>query len=203
MAGTARGRPARTPEQIAEMRAHIASCALDLFHAEGYVGISMRRLASEAGCTPMTLYKYFENKFEILGTLWAGVLGELFDRLDGVAAASSDPEQRLTAVANGYVEFWLEHRDHYYLVFMSGGITQEDVSRFMGDEAVLTRFDLFRSCIADLLAPSATPDDIEVKAEVLVCGLNGIAQALITLSGYPWADATALVQALTSGLLDR
>ena len=55
----------------------------------------------------------------------------------------------------------------------------------------------------DLLEPSATPDDIEVKAEVLVCGLNGIAQALITLSGYPWADATALVQALTSGLLDR
>ena len=65
----ARGRPARTPEQVAEMRAHIASCALELFSREGFAAISMRRLAQESGCTPMTLYKYFQNKFEILGTL--------------------------------------------------------------------------------------------------------------------------------------
>lgn len=59
----------------------------------------MRRLAHESGITPMTLYKYFENKFEILGTLWADVLSEVFDRLDALAANESDPAARLNAVA--------------------------------------------------------------------------------------------------------
>ena len=84
-----RGRPTLTPDQIGVMRAHIASCALDLFHREGFAGISMRRLASEAGCTPMTLYKYFANKFDILRMLWNDVFSELFDRLDRVAAAET------------------------------------------------------------------------------------------------------------------
>ncbi len=185
------------------MRAHIASNALELFREEGYVAISMRRLASEAGCTPMTLYKYFENKFEILSMVWTHVLGELFDQLDRVAAAEPDPERRLGVVADGYVEYWLENRDSYYLVFMSGGITQEDVTRFMGDESLIGRFDLFRSCIAEVLGERAGPDDIQVRSEVLVCALNGIAQGLVTMSGYPWADPETLVRRVTTSALDR
>ena len=61
-----RGRPARSSKQIADMRAHISACALRLFEDEGYAAISMRRLAQEAGCTAMTLYKYFDNKIDIL-----------------------------------------------------------------------------------------------------------------------------------------
>ena len=202
-ARTARGRPVLTPEQVADARAHIASCALDLFHEEGYAGISMRRLAREAGCTPKTIYRYFENKFEILRTLWSDVLEELFDGLDGVATAESDPIARLDAVAAGYVEFWLEHRDHYFLVFMSGGITQDDVSSFMGDEELLGRFDLFRSCITEVLGEGAEPEDVRVRSEVLVCGLNGVAQALVTMSGYPWSDPNTLVEGVTSWATSR
>jgi AcrR family transcriptional regulator len=185
------------------MRSHIASRALELFAEEGYASISMRRLAQESGCTPMTIYKYFENKFEILSMLWADVLGDVFDRLDGLAAAASDPVARLAAVAEGYVEFWLEHRDHYYLVFMSGGITQADVGSFMGDPVVMSRFDVFRSCIADALGEGAEHEDVRVRTEVLVCGLNGIAQGLVTMSTYPWAAPRTLVRGVISGVLSR
>jgi AcrR family transcriptional regulator len=195
--GSGRGRPARTPQQIADMRAHIASRALELFREHGYVGISMRRLAAEAGCTPMTLYQYFENKFEILRTLWADVLGELFDRLDATATAERDPVVRLDVISQQYVEFWLDRREHYYLVFMSGGITQDDVALVMGDEALIARFDLFRRCIADVLGNEHPPEDTQLRSEVLVCGLNGVAQGLITMSGYPWSDPTALVRTMT------
>ena len=197
----ARGRPARTPAHVAEMRAHISSCALNLFRDEGFASISMRRLAHESGITPMTLYKYFENKFEILGTLWADVLSEVFDRLDALAANESDPAARLNAVAEGYVEFWLAHRDRYYLVFMSGGITQADVSSFMSDAALIGRFDVFRSCVAAALGERAEQEDIRVRSEALVCGLNGITLGLITMSGYSWAAPKALVQATTTGVL--
>lgn len=183
------------------MRGHIASCALRLFQDRGYEGISMRRLADEAGCTTMTLYRYFENKFEILRMLWTGVIEELFDRLDGLAAAEPDPVARLDAVAEGYVDFWLGHRDHYFLVFMSGGITQDDVDLFVADAELLGRFDLFRACIAAALDDGVAPEEVQVRSEVLVCGLNGIAQGLITISGYPWAAPGTLVSAVTRGVL--
>jgi AcrR family transcriptional regulator len=192
-AQSSRGRPTRSPEQIAEMRAHIASCALSLFRADGYAGVSMRRLATEAGCTPMTLYQYYENKFEILGGLWSAVLGEVFDQLEALAAGESDPAERLRRVSEGYVEAWVGRRDDYYLVFMSGDVSQDDVTRFMGDDAVLARFDLFRSCIAEAVGPAASADELQVRAEVLVCSLNGIAQALVTMSGYPWPAVSTLV----------
>ena len=197
----ARGRPALTSAQIAEMRAHIARRALELFREKGFGGISMRQLAHDSGCTPMTLYKYFENKFDILRMLWADVLCELFDELDRVARDHADPAARLEALAEGYVEFWLTHRDHYFLVFMSSGISQADVSSFMGDEAITARFAIFRTCIAAALGERTEAQDIRVRAEVLVLGLNGITQGLITISGYPWATPKVLVNELTTAVL--
>lgn len=79
------------------MRIPTRVSSLELFSQEGFAAVSMRRLAQESGCTPMTLYKYFKNKFEILGMLWADVLGDLFDRLDRLAATESDPVVRLGA----------------------------------------------------------------------------------------------------------
>lgn len=196
-----RGRPAHTPTQVADVRAHIAARALDLFAKEGYAGISMRRLATEAGYTPMTLYKYFENKFAILRMLWSDVFIAMFDQLDSVAAAEKNANRRLEAVAMGYVEFWLDHRDHYFLVFMSGGISQDDVSLFMADEKLLARFDLLRSCIADTFCEKPSPEELRVRGEVLLCGLNGVAQALITMSGYPWSDRQVLVRGVIAGAL--
>ncbi len=196
-----RGRPVRSPEHIAETRAHIAACALNLFHQEGYAAISIRRLALESGCTPMTLYKYFENKFDILRTLWADVIGELFDGLDDIAAGEPDPVARLYAVAQGYVAFWLQHRDHYFLVFMSGGITQDDVRAFVDDAVLITRFDLLRTCLADARADGIEASKLGAKSELLFCALNGIAQGLITISGYPWPEPETLVRGAVDGAL--
>ena len=86
----ARGRPAQSERQIAEMRARITGCALRLFEEEGFAAVSMRRIATEAGCTVMTVYKYFERKIDILRELWAQVFEELFDVLERRAAQHTD-----------------------------------------------------------------------------------------------------------------
>ncbi|TCP61583.1 TetR family transcriptional regulator [Rhodovulum bhavnagarense] len=196
-----RGRPARSATQVADMRAHIAAAALKLFQSEGYAAVSMRRLAGEAGCTPMTLYSYFENKIDILRALWADVLAELFDGLDRIAAAEPDPVARLNAVAQGYVAYWLTHRDHYFMIFMSGGLTRADVTGFVQGDAALARFDLFRICLAQALGDGPPPQDLRVKSEALLCALNGTAHNLITIGGYDWATPEALVQEAVAGLL--
>ena len=196
-----RGRPARTTAQIAKTRAQIRAAALRLFQAEGYAAVSMRRLANEVGCTPMTLYSYFENKIDILHALWDEVLSDLFDRLDRIAAAEPDPVERLHAVARGYVHYWLTHRDHYFMVFMSGGLTRADVTGYVRGDQVLARFELFRTCLADVLGPDTNPPELRVKSEALLCALNGTAHNLITIGGYDWLPPDDLVrEAVTAAL---
>jgi AcrR family transcriptional regulator len=196
-----RGRPARSSEQIADMRGHISACALRLFQDEGYAAISMRRLAQEAGCTAMTLYKYFDNKIDILRTLWADVFDELFDELERTADQENEPVARLNAIATGYVSYWLEHREHYFMVFMSGGVSQSDVVGFVSDAALLARFDMLRTNLDFALGGDTNAEELRLKSELLLCMLNGIAHNLITINGYPWSDPEKLVRQATGGLL--
>lgn len=199
--GRTRGRPALSASQVADMRSHISGCALKLFQEFGYGAVSMRRLAEEAGCTPMTIYRYFEGKIDILRALWAEVFAELFDGLDRIAAAEADPIERLNAVALGYVAYWQDHREHYFMVFMSSGITDADVSLFVGGEPVVGRFNLFRECLAGALGPGTAPEEIELKGQLLLCILNGIGQNLMTISAYPWAPPKTLVRAAVATLV--
>lgn len=197
----ARGRPSRSPKQIEHMRAHIAACAMRLFEAEGFEAVSMRRLAQEAGCTVVTLYQYYDRKIDVLRDLWAQVFGELFDGLDAIAARETKPLGRLNAVAFGYVDFWLQQRDRYFMVFMSSGVSQDDVSVFVADDPVLSRFDLFRTCLSEALGTGATQAALTLKTQLLLCGLNGVAHNLVTISGFPWAAPKRLVRGVVDGVL--
>jgi AcrR family transcriptional regulator len=196
-----RGRPNRSAEQIAEMQTRIVERAYAMFLSEGFDAISMRRLASEVGCTVMTVYRYYPRKIDILRALWLRIFATMFDGLDQIAAATNDPAERLRRVAMGYVQFWLDRRDHYFLVFMSSNVEQADVSIFVQDDVLLARFDIFRASIAAAL-PRATPDSaLVLKSELLISSLNGIAQNLITISGYHWSAPEQLVDAAVRGAL--
>ena len=197
-----RGRPQRTERQIADMREQIASCALRLFQEEGYEAISMRRLAKEASLTPMTLYKYYDSKIDILRSLWAEVFVELFDELDQIAAKESDLRVRIHSVALRYVTYWLDNPDHYFLVFMSKGISQTEVRGFVEADATLTRFDLLRDCLVRALGDRVDLPMKRLKSELLLCALNGIAHNLITISSYPWSDTEELVRTAIDGLVE-
>lgn len=196
-----RGRPARSPAQIDDMRLHIAACARRLFQQEGYAAVSMRKLAAEAGCTTKTVYAYFPAKIDILSLLWSEVLTMLFDRLDAWAESEPEPVARLEAIAQAYVAYWLEHRDQYFLVFMSAGLSRPDVEGFVATGTSRARFDLFTRCLKDARAHSAGDTTLQERSETLVCALNGIAQALITISGHPWSSPEALVRRAVQGAL--
>lgn len=195
-----KGRPVRSPQQAESVRAHISSSAFRLFREEGYPAVSMRRLAQEAGCTVMTLYRYYPRKIDILRDLWSEVFCDLFDSLAEQTRSMESPAKRLEAVSKGYVDYWLDRREHYFLVFMSSGVSQADVSVFVEDDAILKRFGLFRESLAAAL-PGISDEALALKSDLLLCTLNGIAHNLITISAFPWAEPGDLVRAATSGIL--
>ena len=143
-----RGRPPLSEAERADVRQRIAEAARDLFQREGYARVSIRKIAKAVGYTPMAIYRYYASKLEILQTLWGGVFAAAFAEVDAVAP-QPNPTAQLVAIATAYVRYWIEHPEHYRLVFMAEGVTQPDVSVFLDDPEIIARFAVFAVGPAD------------------------------------------------------
>ena len=84
-------RRALTPDEIQSFRNRATEAATALFAQHGVEGVSMRRLAAEMGCSPMTLYRYFENRDELFATVRTAAFRRFADRQREAAPAPAAP----------------------------------------------------------------------------------------------------------------
>ena len=185
------GRPVVSASKRERMRREIADIAKRLFQKDGYAKISIRRIASEMGCSPMTLYKYYPSKVDILRTLWADVFNDLFDQLEALPQTG---ERQLHDLGIAYVRYWLDHTEYYRLVFISDGVTQSDVSVFLESPTLVQRFSIFNQAFSSSCDKNVQLDETKLKLDAYICFLNGIAHNLITISGYQWSDPDPMVE---------
>jgi len=198
-----RGRPAITTEQREEMRERIAGEANRLFQTEGYSQVSMRRISKEIGCAPMTLYKYYKAKIDILRTLWGNVFEDVFDHLDAIQVGDSSSMERLTAISLAYVQYWIDNQEKYLLVFMADGISQSEVNIFVDNPEIGARFQIFSQTLFSLHENQLTPEQLKQKLDALICFLHGIAHNNVTISGYAWSTPKELVRIAVGAVSDR
>lgn len=195
------GRKPRSSEQVEAVRANIIKHALHLFKAEGYSAISMRRLAKEVGCAPMTIYAHFDGKINILQHLWAVVLDAVFEdirlKLDRINA----PNERLKIASQTFVDYWLSNPDHFRLVFMSSDISRPDVDSFIKDQNTLAHFKYFSGLVMTVLNQKHNPtaSQIKIQSDMLIGSLIGIAFCRNTIADYPWANVSHLIDSLLLG----
>jgi AcrR family transcriptional regulator len=197
MAKTA-GRPPRSETEILEYRSKVARHALAIYRAEGFGAVSMRRLAKEVGCAPMTIYAHFEGKTDILRYLWADVLADMSDEIQKKLNSVVAPSERLQIAAETFVSYWIDHPDHFRLVFMSNDVARSDVSTFIMDDQTLVHFKMFSD-----LVQSVEPDENNFKArtDTLISGMIGIALCTNTIRDYPWADAQLMTDRLLTSII--
>lgn len=204
-----RGRPEMPAAQREQMKRRISDAAKALFQEEGYAKISLRRIAKEIGCTPMTLYGYYPAKIDILRTLWDDVFRELFDHLESLPHEAG-PQLYLGRLCAAYAEYWINQPERYRLVFMAEGVTQPDVSLFLDNPDIVTRYTLFLKAIQDLegrdleaeaLKTQEGADEARSKLDFILSTLHGIAHNKITMSGYPWSSPEDQIKYAIKGIL--
>ncbi|MBO6899269.1 MAG: TetR/AcrR family transcriptional regulator [Shimia sp.] len=193
------GRPTRTKAEIQEFRSKIGKHALEIYRAEGFGAVSMRRLAKEVGCAPMTIYAHFEGKTAILRFLWADVLSDMSRDIEKKLKSVVGARERLRTAAQTFVEYWIIHPDHFRLVFMSNEVTRADVSTFIKDESILAHFLIFSDLFQEVM-----PEDLEaeVRTDTLLSGMIGIALCANTIPDYPWSDASSMTEQLLSSIIE-
>ena len=110
-------RAALTVEELGAFRARAVAAATRLFAERGYRGVTLRSLAKELGVSPMTPYRYFENKEELFAMVRTEAFQRFADAQRDAVAGITDPEDALRMLGRAYVSFAIDEPDAYHIMF--------------------------------------------------------------------------------------
>jgi len=109
---------ALTKDEVESFREDLVRVATRLFSEHGEEGVTLRAIANDLGCSPMTPYRYFANKEEIFREVRVAGFEE-FGRRVGAAFAShpKDPIARYEAMGRAYFQFARDEPHAYRVMF--------------------------------------------------------------------------------------
>lgn len=110
-------RAALTEEELSAFRERAVAAATRLFAEQGYRGVTLRSLANDLGVSPMTPYRYFENKAELFAKVRTQAFRRFADAQRDAVAGLDAPEERLRMLGRAYVRFALDEPDAYRIMF--------------------------------------------------------------------------------------
>jgi AcrR family transcriptional regulator len=160
----------KRPYHHGDLRAALIEAALSLVEEHGVKGLALSDAARQAGVSVAAPYRHFKDKETLLAEIAAEGFVLFRDAL--ARAAQNNPRdkvQRLVEMGVAYVDFALEHRSHFKVMWESGLPKEKypDVGK-AGDEAYL----LLEKAVIDLLpgAPAGRQQALVAAAWSLVHG---------------------------------
>lgn len=102
--------------ELKEKQRKILDVAVELFKEKGYMGSSVRDLATKLNIKAASLYGHIRSKEEILEWICFGIAQEFFDELQVVKSTNIPPKEKLNLFIDKHLSVVLENRDvtHIY-----------------------------------------------------------------------------------------
>ena len=199
----------RREREREEIRAKILDAARELFAAEGYEAVTMRRVAERIEYSPTAIYFHFRDKETLLHEICDSDFLTLARQFVDVAKIA-DPIEKMRAAGLAYFRFGIEHPNHYRLMFMTPhppftdehmvhkGNPEEDAYQFLQD--------IVSEAIAKgRLRPELT--DVELISQTIWAAVHGLVSLHIAKCNDDWVDwrsledrANAMIDMLVGGL---
>jgi AcrR family transcriptional regulator len=110
-------RPSYTEAQVQEMEDRIRAAALHVFGREGYRNFSLRAVAREMDLTAPALYRYVDNKDQLVAELRAEGFRRLAAIFQGVLRSRGKPLSRARAMLRAAVDFSIDEPDLYRIMY--------------------------------------------------------------------------------------
>jgi AcrR family transcriptional regulator len=105
------------------VRQAILDAARDLFVAEGYRNVSIRKIAERIEYSPAAIYSYFPSKDDIFFALAEEGFRRLDTKVRG-ASGGDDPLQEVRSCWWAYYQFSKEDREFFELMFVDRSVPQ-------------------------------------------------------------------------------
>jgi AcrR family transcriptional regulator len=161
------------------LRAATLDTTRSLLVRDGYENLSMRKIARQVGCSVSSIYEHFAGKDQLVHAL----IDEGFQRWYDVVVAFADtpepPLRRLELHCRKYVEFGLENREYYEIMYLhhprfTDRFPRELFRRATRSMDVLTR--LVREAAPGAFAGA---EEARIHAHVVWAILHGVVSTII------------------------
>lgn len=102
--------------ELKEKQKKILDVAVELFKEKGYMGSSVRDLATKLNIKAASLYAHIRSKEEILEWICFGIAQEFFDELQEIKNTDIPPREKLNLFIEKHLSVVLKNRDvtHIY-----------------------------------------------------------------------------------------
>lgn len=178
-----------------ELRDEILAAAREMFVRDGYESVSMRKIGERVRVAPGTIYNYFEDKDAILAAICEETFARLDKRMEALANDhSGEPLERLRRGGRMYIQFGLDHPQHYFLTFaLSKPAPKKDSVLAAG----LRSFENMRACVRACTEAGLTRSaDVEEIAQSLWATVHGVVMLLIGKPDFPFIEQNRLIDSV-------
>ena len=158
-----------------DLKAALVDGAVELIVERGVSGFSLAELSRRLGVTVAAPYRHFASRDELLAAVAVRALQSFGEALAKQSSATDPPEERLAAMAGGYVRFAAEQPALFGVVFSVGLDKKQRHPELR--EAYEDVEGTFGACVAELFRDD--PRGAEELGEAIEATAHGYA-ALLT-----------------------
>jgi AcrR family transcriptional regulator len=181
-----------------QQRQEILLAARELFLREGAANFTIRKLATEVGCAPGTLYLYFKDKIDLIAVLVEESFEHLMHDLER-PRPDLNPLEFLKEIMRAYIDFGLANPNHYYFAFMLRRTTSLEKVRPRPHRSYALLLNSVRACVDQQLIRQG---DVELAAQGVWTGIHGVTSLMITMPNFPWGGNTTVIDHVVNSLID-
>jgi AcrR family transcriptional regulator len=163
-------RAALSQSEVDEFRDTLCAYATRLFAEQGYDGVTMRALATGLGCSPMTPYRYFENKAEIFRAVRAAGAARFANALENAVRGLTTHREKLSALTRAYVRFALAEPHAYRIMFE----LDQDQPPPEERDIDLRSWRVMHAAVEAAIEDGVLDGDPQVVAHLLWSGVHGL-----------------------------
>ena len=193
----------RKERQKENLRQEIFDAASELFAQEGYANVSMRKIAEQIEYSPTTIYLYFKDKNELLKFICEETFAKLGEQIREISEPETDEIEALRKGLLAYVNFGLEHPNHYEVVFNMPIFNEPHDEKYKYEGSMGQRtFDYLRSQVAGCVAAGELKKgDVDAMSQVLWAGIHGVVSLLNNHLDFPFVEKDKLVGELVETMI--
>jgi AcrR family transcriptional regulator len=180
-----------------KMRQDILDAARELFVAEGYDNVSMRKIGERIEYSPTIIYHYFQDKADLVYCLIEETFSRMLFMLRTLTETCADPLECLSRSGRAFVNFGLTYPNYYRMAFMVEihPKDEQEKSRYLRPESPgIQTFAFLRRLVEECVRTGKfRAVDIELTTQHLFAVVHGITALLITHPEFPWAARDHLI----------
>lgn len=193
----------RKEREKENLRQEIVDAAREIFVAEGYESLSMRKVAERIEYSPTTIYLYFKDKTELLREVCEEAFTRLGDAVKAAKQSGGEPGEVLRKGLYAYIDFGLTHPHHYEVAFVSPTDKVFKAGTYTYEGSAGQRaFDMLSTSVSECIeAGVLRKDDVAKVAQTIWAGIHGVTSLLIMHEDFPFVERKTLIKSVVETMI--